>query len=1415
MKMNGRLSNSTAKRLCYWLATVTVVILSTASASAEKPPERISVAYCNDCVPFQFSDEDGQPAGMIIDLWRLWSEKTGTAIDFRAAPWDETLAMVGSGAADAHAGLFFNQERDKFLEYGAALTKTDTHYFYHAALPPISVIDDLSAYRVGVIEGDFVEGYLEERLPKGSVLPFPDYDAIISALSASSLRVFAADTPTGLYYLENNGLLSEFTFVSEKPLYQNDWFVAVQEGNTALIETINRGMALIADDERRGIDRRWIASAGDMKGDLLVIGIDRAYAPLTFVNALGRPSGLFVDVWRSWAEETGRKIQFQATDWSGTLNGLRAGESDIHSGLSFSKERGAWIDYSSQIYETYTRVYYRIGNHLPADIGVYDDRIIGVWSNTYQEAELRKAHPKVKTRSYGTNQELIDALLKEDIDAIVQEEQLMEAELDRLGLRSEITSRPERFFPSTIHAGILKGNPELLVQINDGLAAISDKQLADLESRWIPNPENHFYKADTESLILSAEEETWLDAHPVTNIAVTTFIAPIDIVDDEGHYTGFNADLIGMLNKRLAINIVPVFFNEWHDVVESAISGKVDGALSFSRTPERDKHMLFTKPYSYDPIVTIVRGEDKRIIQKEDIAGKRVSAVQGLAFIELVRSAVGETGVVVEFDNETEALNALAAGEVDAHISSLIMYGNAQKKEFVPNLRIAVRQNLEGGSQRIAIHKSRPYLFSILQKGLNSISRTELSEMRERWLSPTPRQKAERRISLTDEERNWLASHPKINLGIDPAWAPFEFADGDGTYSGISSGYVAAIEERLGAEMNPVPGLTWSQILEKVKRGEIDVLPAIVRSGEREKYLNFTDPYISFPIVIATRNDAQFISNLNDLKGLRVAVVKDYYIEEVLTRDYPDLDMIPYSSMDEGLQVLDAGEVDAFVDSLGAISYEITRSSLGNVKIAAPTELTFELAMGIRKDWPELVAILNKALGDISDKEKAAIRNTWMAFEVKFGLDLKTILIWAVPIGFSVVLIILIGFAWNRRLSVEVNERKEKEQLIQLGAKISQSLTIGGTLRKTLKSITDALVEDLNVVFARIWVVDETENVLRLQASSGLYTHIKGAHEFLPIGGDTKISRVVYEKRPQMSNSIQDSSYVNDKDWAKEQGLKAFAGIPMVVEDRSVGALVVFSRKAIQEDTIHTILSIADSVAVAIERNHAEETVRESEERNRMMLDSAGAGIFGVDLEGRISFINPAATGMLQYSEEELVDQIAHKLIHHSYPDGSPYPVENCPIYPAYTKGVAGHERNDVLWRKDGTSFPVAYNATPTRRNDEVVGAMVTFMDISEQREAEDATQKQLKELTTARLSMLNMMEDLEDTRKESEDQNVELQSEVTERKKAEDELRQNMEDLERFSDMAVGREEKMIQLKEEINELLIQSGRGEKYTIV
>ncbi len=132
-------------------------------------------------------------------------------------------------------------------------------------------------------------------------------------------------------------------------------------------------------------------------------------------------------------------------------------------------------------------------------------------------------------------------------------------------------------------------------------------------------------------------------------------------------------------------------------------------------------------------------------------------------------------------------------------------------------------------------------------------------------------------------------------------------------------------------------------------------------------------------------------------------------------------------------------------------------------------------------------------------------------------------------------------------------------------------------------------------------------------------------------------------------------------------------------------------------------------------------TLEESEARIRLLLDSTAEAIYGNDLEGRCTFVNPAFLRVLGYDQaEDLLGKPVHGLIHHSHADGSPYPREDCPIYQAYRHDEAIHREDEVFWHRDGHPIPVEYWSYPMHRDGAVVGAVATFFDISERKRAEE-----------------------------------------------------------------------------------------------
>ncbi|MCB1723168.1 MAG: sigma 54-interacting transcriptional regulator [Chromatiaceae bacterium] len=147
------------------------------------------------------------------------------------------------------------------------------------------------------------------------------------------------------------------------------------------------------------------------------------------------------------------------------------------------------------------------------------------------------------------------------------------------------------------------------------------------------------------------------------------------------------------------------------------------------------------------------------------------------------------------------------------------------------------------------------------------------------------------------------------------------------------------------------------------------------------------------------------------------------------------------------------------------------------------------------------------------------------------------------------------------------------------------------------------------------------------------------------------------------------------------------------------------------------------------EWRRVERLFAEIEQENRLILQAAGEGIYGVDTSGATTFVNPAAARMLGYGADELVGRNMHSLLHHTHTDGTHYPVGQCPIYAAFKDGVVHQVEDEVFWRKDGSAFPVEYTSTPIRKSGELVGAVVVFRDISERLETDRRLHRALEEL--------------------------------------------------------------------------------------
>ena len=235
-------------------------------------------------------------------------------------------------------------------------------------------------------------------------------------------------------------------------------------------------------------------------------------------------------------------------------------------------------------------------------------------------------------------------------------------------------------------------------------------------------------------------------------------------------------------------------------------------------------------------------------------------------------------------------------------------------------------------------------------------------------------------LALTKEEKEWLTNHPAIKIGIDAGYAPYSFLDKNNKFIGVAPDFISILSKGLGITFEPVPDLSWPQILENAKNKELDVIATAVITPERLEFLDFSQIYIPTPLVIMTRHDKEnTIPSAKELAGKTVALVEGYSSSKRVLEEHPDILQHLVTSPLEGLQAVAAGEAQAYVGVLGVNFYMAQQHGLSNLVIASRYDLkTNGQRFGIRKDWPELRSILDKALDILRTQDTGHVMEKWI-----------------------------------------------------------------------------------------------------------------------------------------------------------------------------------------------------------------------------------------------------------------------------------------------------------------------------------------------------------------------------------------------------------------------------------------------------
>jgi two-component system sensor histidine kinase EvgS len=766
-------------------------------------------------------------------------------------------------------------------------------------------------------------------------------------------------------------------------------------------------------------ERAWIR-----EHPVIRVGVDH-YPPFEIVDDKGNYEGFGAEYLRRVGENTGLNFKIlTGLTWAQIQEGAKNGTVDVIPVITDTAERSKFLRFTDG-YLLHPQVIITRREH-PAVTGIADlkGQTMAV-SEGYSEIEfLTSRYPSIKQVVVHNPLEELQLVVSGQVDACQGNLAVISYYIRKHNLPNlKVAGTSDIEGAGAMAMGSRKDWPILHSILVKGLKSISESERIAISRKWTPD----LGDAKKRVLELTPAEQAWLAKHPSIKLGFNPDMQPLLIQDSNERISGVIPDIAARLEALTGLNI-SVEVNPWHETIRQVRQGEIDGLFLCVPDLAEATGLLTTRDYiSSIPVVFGKSDARFTISSMDDLRGKRVAYLKAVKFIEDILAPLKNETTAIGAESFITALTMVIEGKADVALG-INWNTYLLNQSGLTGIEPIFMDTSNVARAVTAVRSDWPELVGILNKSLDTLGNANLNKIIGTW---TRLDSSIQKTGLTQADKAWLEQHPVMRLGTDPSWPPVEYFDVHGKLAGITSDNIRILSEKLGIRFVAIEDLSWSEVLDQARRGNIDVISAIVKSEERSEYLLFTRPYLKLPMVIVTRDNAQVIGGIQDLQGKTIAVMKDYIIHSYLKRDYPDQQLLLFETLGEALQAVDNGKADALIDSAAAVN--LTRKKLGlkRLAVAAVAPYAYELSFGVRKDWPELIPILEKILGSITEFEKQIIKEKWVDIRVQKQVD------WQWVIGSGLVILLIAGgivatsLISNRRLAREVVKRKRAEEVVK------------------------------------------------------------------------------------------------------------------------------------------------------------------------------------------------------------------------------------------------------------------------------------------------------------------------------------------------------------------------------------------------
>lgn len=736
--------------------------------------------------------------------------------------------------------------------------------------------------------------------------------------------------------------------------------------------------------------------------------------PYMFTDEKGELAGLAVDYWREVARQQSLQVEFIATNWPDTIKLLQQGDVELHGAIARTPQRAGQFQLTDLNIDAFSNIYVMrdlTGANTVADLQPF---VIGMVENTGHLTALKQQLPKGNFKYYPNVTALYQAALAGEIAAF--------AGLDRLSAQFAGYAELKRLFPMyrrialsrmELAFAVMPDNQALARQLALATAQLKRSFLDELERKWLGAP---------------AEQDTLLLGVSVNN-------QPYMHISPQGEAQGLFVDLWQHWSEQTGIKVSFVPDTSSNNL-QNLKKNRIDAIVGFPNSHDLPDDV--TTAYQLYGFKSHFFRLKKSDIAPLSAASDSKIGLFGNAPYQAELSRRYPAATFVRYRQLIEMVEATLSGELAGFYGATAvvplrlqqfnhqdLFIAQQDTEVFTPIYSLVRENNAGLAEQIRQGFSRFTLDWLIDVEKKWVTRPELLYF------PQFRQQ----IPLTEQELNWLNSHPRLRVGMLDNWPPMEFVDEKGNPAGVTVDMFNLLSERLNVSFDIQIYRSFDEMLKALQRKDIDLIANVSEQEERRSYARFTDEFWSTQWAVISPNNTNVIVSTRELNGMKVAIYQDYKLARHLNDVYPLIEVVPVSSLRNGLELLQQNKVDYVLDSIEASGEMLRQAGYMYLRVQILDDLpTYPSLIAVREDYGPLVVMLNKGLRSIGKEERQQLYQNWFSFQITQGINQAQFRQTMWQIGGVVAMLLSFVLIWNLSLRREVSLRRQAEQKMRFMA---------------------------------------------------------------------------------------------------------------------------------------------------------------------------------------------------------------------------------------------------------------------------------------------------------------------------------------------------------------------------------------------